>query len=88
MTDTQTQDASYAVTAGELRAFVESLERLASEKQDISEQSKEVYAECKSRGYDTAVVRKVIARRKREADDLAEEAAVLEMYEDALNGGK
>jgi len=87
MSDTQTQDASYAVTAGELRAFVERIERLASEKQDIAEQSKEVYAECKSCGYDTAVVRKVIARRKREADDLAEEEAVLEMYEQALNGG-
>jgi uncharacterized protein (UPF0335 family) len=86
MSDTQTQDASYSVTAGELRAFVERLERLASEKQDIAEQSKEVYAECKGRGYDTAVVRKVIARRKREADDLAEEEAVLEMYEQALEG--
>ena len=87
MNDTQTQDASYSVTAGELRAFVEQLERLAIEKQDIAEQSKEVYAECKGRGYDTSVVRKVIARRKREANDIAEEEAVLEMYEQALNGG-
>jgi len=87
MSDTQTQDDSYSVTAGELRAFVERLERLDAEKRDLAEQAKEVYAECKGRGYDTAVVRKVIARRKRESDDLAEEAAVLEMYEQALNGG-
>ena len=87
MSDTQTQDASYSVTAGELRAFVERIERLASEKQDIAEQSKEVYAECKGRGYYTAVVRKVIARRKREADDLAEEEALLLLYCEALNGG-
>ena len=88
MSDTQTQDASYSVTAGELRAFVERLERLASEKQDIAEQSKEVYAECKGRGYDTAVVRKVIARRKREADDLAEEEALLLLYCEALGTGQ
>lgn len=35
-------------------------------------------------GYDTKVLRKVIALRKREADDIAEEEAVLEMYKEAL----
>ena len=33
-----------------------------------------------ARGYDTKVIRKVIAMRKRDKDDLAEEEAVLEMY--------
>ena len=37
-----------------------------------------------SRGYDTKVLRKVIALRKREPDDIAEEEAVLEMYKEAL----
>ena len=82
---TETTD-TYRVTAGELQAIVERLERLEAEKKDIAEQAKEVMGEAKSRGYDTAVLRKVIARRKREADDLAEEAAVLEMYETALGG--
>lgn len=45
---------------------------------------KEVMAEAKSRGYDTKVLRKIIALRKREADDIAEEEAVLEMYKEAL----
>lgn len=78
MTDT------YRVAADELRAFIERVERLNAEKADIAETTKEVFAEAKAQGYDTAVLRKVIARRKREADDLAEEAAVLEMYEQAL----
>lgn len=77
-------DTSYRVTADELRQFIERLERLDQEKKDLSEQSKEVMAEAKSRGYDTKVIRKVIALRKREPDDIAEEEAVLEMYKEAL----
>jgi len=41
-------------------------------------------AEAKARGYDTKVMRKVIALRKREPDDIAEEEAVMEMYKEAL----
>jgi uncharacterized protein (UPF0335 family) len=77
-------DATYRVTANELRQFVERIERLDSEKKDLAEQQKEVMAEAKSRGYDTKVLRKVIALRKRDKDDIAEEEAVLEMYKEAL----
>ncbi|MGB3553227.1 MAG: DUF2312 domain-containing protein [Jannaschia sp.] len=75
---------TYRVTADELRQFIERIERLEQEKQDIAEQSKEVFAEAKGRGYDTKVMRKVIALRKREPDDVAEEEAVLDMYKEAL----
>ena len=77
-------DATYRVTANELRQFVERVERLEAEKKDIADQQKEVMAEAKARGYDTKVLRKVIALRKRDADDIAEEEAVLEMYKQAL----
>ena len=76
--------ASYRVTADELRAFIERYERLEAEKKDVADQQKEVMAEAKSRGYDTKVIRKVIALRKREPDDLAEEEAILEIYKEAL----
>lgn len=78
MTDT------YRVTADELRQFIERYERLEQEKKDIAEQQKEVMAEAKGRGYDTKVMRQLIALRKREPDDIAEEEAVLEMYREAL----
>ena len=75
---------NYRVTAGELRQFIERFERLDAEKKDIAEQQKEVMAEAKARGYDTKVMRKVIALRKRDKDDIAEEEAVLDMYKEAL----
>lgn len=75
---------SYNVTADELRQFIERLERLDAEKKDIAEQQKEVMAEAKGRGYDTKVIRKLIALRKRDKDDIDEEEAILEMYKEAL----
>ena len=74
----------YTVTADELRQFIERFEQLESEKQDAAEQQKELMAEAKGRGYDTKVMRKVIALRKRKPEEIAEEEAVLEMYRQAL----
>lgn len=82
--DQETQSESYKVTAGELRQFVERIERLEAEKRDISDQIKEVKAEAKGRGYDVRVLTKLISMRKRDKDDIAEEEAVLEMYKEAL----
>lgn len=77
-------DATYNVTADELRQFIEQYEHLEAEKKDITEQQKEVMAEAKGRGYDTKVMRKIMAMRKRDKDDLAEEEAIMEMYKAAL----
>ncbi|MRX51888.1 DUF2312 domain-containing protein [Paracoccus sp. S-4012] len=75
---------SYDIAAGELRQFIEQYEQLDAEKTDVAERQKELMAEAKARGYDTKVMRKVIALRKRDKDDVAEEEAILEMYKAAL----
>ena len=77
-------DTASSVAGQELRQFVERFERLDAEKKDLADAQKEVMAEAKGRGYDTKVIRKVIAIRKRDANDLAEEEAVMEMYMAAL----
>ena len=77
-------DATYSVTAAELRQYIEQYEHLESEKKDIAEQQKEIMADAKGRGYDTKVLRKIVALRKRDKDDIAEEEAVLEMDKAAL----
>ena len=74
----------YNVTADELRQFIERFEQLESEKKDVAEQQKELMSEAKGRGYDTKVMRKVVALRKRKPEEIAEEEAVLEMYKAAL----
>ena len=77
-------DMTYRVTADELRQFIERLERLDAEKKDISDQQKEVLAQAKGRGYDIKVIRKLIALRRREQGEVAEQKAVLELYKQAL----
>ena len=74
----------YSVTADELRQIVERFERLEAEKQDAAEAQKEVMSEAKGRGYDVKILRAVIARRKRDREELAAEEAVLHLYESAL----
>lgn len=78
------KDTYYGVTADELRQYIERAEQLAAEKKDIGEQEKELFAEAKGRGYDTAIMRQVIALRKRKPDEIAENEAILEMYKSAL----
>jgi len=73
MENDNTMENNYLVTADELRQFIERIERLDAEKKDLADQQKEVMAEAKARGYDTKVMRKVIALRKREPDDIAED---------------
>jgi uncharacterized protein (UPF0335 family) len=77
-------DDAYSVTAEELRQFIERFERLDAEKKDITDQQKEVMSEAKARGYDSKVLKKIIALRKREPDEIAEEEAVLDLYKAAL----
>lgn len=77
-------DATYRVTSAELRQFIEQYEALESEKKDIAEQQKEVMLEAKGRGYDVKVIKKLIAERKRDKEDLAEEQSILEIYRAAL----
>lgn len=75
---------SYRVTAEQLRQFIERVETLEAEKKDAADQIKEVYAEAKARGYDAKTVRKLVALRKRDKDEIAEEWALLEIYGQSL----
>lgn len=77
-------DTAYGVAADELRQFIEQYEQLEAEKKDASQRQGEIMAEAKARGYDTVVMKKIIALRKRDRDDIAEEEAILEMYKTAL----
>jgi uncharacterized protein (UPF0335 family) len=75
---------SDAVAPDLLKAFVERIERLEEEKASISGDVKEVYAEAKAQGFDTKILRKVVAIRKRDAAERREEEEILDLYLQAL----
>lgn len=89
--DMKTTPADQAVAArahnmaGEqLRQFIERIELMEAEKRDIQDGIKEIYAEAGATGYDAKIIRKIVSERKRNRDDVAEEAAIMDTYRLAL----
>lgn len=72
------------VAAAQLKAYIERVERMNGEKAGIVADTKEIYAEAKANGYDVKILRKIVARRARDAAELAEEEAMIDTYEHAL----
>mgnify|MGYP000993002178 CR=1 FL=1 len=72
------------VAAGELKQFVERLERLDEEKQAIADDIKDVYTEVKARGFEPKIVRQVIKIRKQDRAERQDAEAILDLYLEAL----
>lgn len=72
------------VAAGELRQFIERIERFEEEKAALDDDIKDVMAELKGRGYDVKAVRAILKLRKQDPDERQEAEAVLELYMNAL----
>ncbi|BDX00768.1 DUF2312 domain-containing protein [Maricaulis maris] len=79
-------DAIGAAAREQLKAFVARIERLEEDKANVMADMKEVYAEAKSSGYDTKILRKVIALRKIDRHERQETEALLELYLGAVEG--
>jgi uncharacterized protein (UPF0335 family) len=73
------------VAAGQLRSFVERIERLEEEKSALSADIKEVYAEAKAAGYDIKTLRQIIRLLKLDSADRREQEEMLELYKRALD---
>jgi uncharacterized protein (UPF0335 family) len=75
---------AHGIARDQLRAFIERIERLEEEKKSIADDIKDVYGEAKSMGFDSKILRKVISIRKQDADERAEQEAILDTYLHAL----
>ncbi len=82
---TPLKDVASSNAKKELRLFIERVERLEEEKKGIADDIKDVMGEMKSFGYDTKIVRRILAIRKKPKGAHEEEAATLETYLAALN---
>lgn len=75
---------AHGIARDQLRAFIERIERLEEEKKTIADDIKDVYAEAKGTGFDTKVLKKVIALRKMDDQERMEVDAILDTYLAAL----
>lgn len=74
------------ITAEQLCGYVSRVERLEEEIGGLNDDKKDIYAEAKSVGFDPKILKKVIARRRKDRDDVREEDQMLDFYEGVING--
>lgn len=72
------------VSSGELRQFIEKIERLEEEKAELMETIREVFAEAKGGGFDVKIMKQVLKMRKMKQDELMEQEELLTLYLQAL----
>lgn len=72
------------ITAEQLKAYMERIERLEEEKAAIAADVREVFAEAKANGFDVKIMRQVLRLRKLDSNDRAEQEALLDLYMSAL----
>jgi uncharacterized protein (UPF0335 family) len=73
-----------SVAADQLKAIIERIEHLEEEKKTLSDDIRDIYAESKGNGMDVKALRTIVRLRKMDANDRAEQDAILETYMQAL----
>jgi len=84
MSGIEIPDGAETVAAGQLRAFVERVERLHEEQAALSDDVRDVYAEARGNGFDVKAIKALVKLRKMDAARRQEEEAILDLYKAAL----
>ncbi|MET0338237.1 MAG: DUF2312 domain-containing protein [Caulobacter sp.] len=84
--DSASVDVLNSTAQGQLKSIIDRIERLETEKAEVAEQIKEVYAEAKGNGFDVKILRKVVRLLKQDRAKRQEEEAILDLYLSALGG--
>ncbi len=72
------------VSSGQLKSFIERIERLEDEKAAVAEQIRDVFGEAKGTGFDIKIIRQVLKIRKMETQERLEQEELLDLYLSAL----
>jgi uncharacterized protein (UPF0335 family) len=72
------------IPGGKIRAFVERVENLDTELQELNEQKKEVFAEAKGEGFDVKILKEIIKLRKQDQEERDERESLLDLYMRAM----
>jgi uncharacterized protein (UPF0335 family) len=78
-------EAGHNSLAGDMiRSVVERIERLQEEKEGLSSDIRDIFAEAKGNGLDTKAIRRAIARRKLDQAEREERDHLDALYQNAL----
>ncbi len=73
------------IPGGKIRSFVERVENIDGELQELNEQKKEVFAEAKGEGFDVKILKEIIKLRKQDEDERDERESLLDLYMRAMD---
>jgi uncharacterized protein (UPF0335 family) len=76
--------ADITIPGGRIRSFVERIEHLDAELQELNEQKKEVFSEVKAEGFDVRILKEIIKLRKQDQDERDERESLLDLYMRAM----
>jgi uncharacterized protein (UPF0335 family) len=71
----------------QLRSIVERIERVEEEIKALNDDKRDIYAEAKSNGFDVKALKAVVARRRKDPNEVEEFDAVVETYLAELKRG-
>ena len=74
------------VSGERLIQLIERIERLEEEKAGLADDIRDVFAEAKSAGYETKIMRQVIKARKMDAQKRKEQEELFDTYWSAIGG--
>lgn len=77
-----------SVAAEQLKSVVERIERLEEDKKAVAEEIKQVYSEAKGNGFDTKVLKSIIALRRMDPAQRDELQSLIDVYMTALGMAK
>src|SRR4030081_2578885 len=73
-----------SIPGGRIRSFIERIEHLDTELQELNESKKEVLAEAKGEGLDVKILKEIIKLRKQDQDERDEHETLLDIYMRAM----
>jgi uncharacterized protein (UPF0335 family) len=71
-------------SSDELKSYIERIERLAEERKSLGDDQRALFAEAKAKGFDPKSMRRIIKRRQKDANEIAEDEAIDDTYAHAL----
>ena len=74
----------FTIPGGRIRSFVERIENLDNELQELNEQKKEVFSEAKAEGFDVKILKEILKLRKQDKEERDERETLLDLYMRAM----
>ena len=72
------------IPGGKIRSYVERIENLETELQELNEQKKEVFSEAKGEGFDVKILKEIIKLRKQDQEERDDRESLLDLYMRAM----